>query len=159
MCVFFFSDEKTNNDYSVKKRTTHFGSFYLRVGAISFGIGTMVYSGLEFGQYFDRKLIVFWNDMKHYNVRAKMKFVYSRQFPLYDHNDDSNSRCTNASVNHPSSFYIFEHNWPRHGTSQGNFTIWLNAYGSHESLWMALRTGWRDKTRNSSLSTDLGKIG
>lgn len=48
-----FSDEKTNNDFSVKKRTAHFGSFYLRVGAISFGIGTMVYSGLEFGQYFE----------------------------------------------------------------------------------------------------------
>ncbi|XP_031634080.1 proton channel OtopLc-like isoform X2 [Contarinia nasturtii] len=45
--------EKTNNDYSVKKRTTHFGSFYLRVGAISFGIGTMVYTGLEIGQYFE----------------------------------------------------------------------------------------------------------
>lgn len=37
----------------MKKRTSHFGSFYLRVGAISFGIGTMVYSGLEFGQYFE----------------------------------------------------------------------------------------------------------
>lgn len=37
----------------VKKPMTHFGSFYLRVGAISFGIGTMVYSGLEFGQYFE----------------------------------------------------------------------------------------------------------
>lgn len=46
-------DEKTNNDFSVKRRSTHFGSFYLRVGAISFGIGTMVYSGLEFGQYFE----------------------------------------------------------------------------------------------------------
>lgn len=51
--LFSFTDEKTNNDYSVKKRTTHFGSFYLRVGAISFGIGSMVYSGLEFGQYFE----------------------------------------------------------------------------------------------------------
>nr|XP_023024623.1 otopetrin-2-like isoform X1 [Leptinotarsa decemlineata] len=30
-----------------------FGSFYLRVGAIAFGIGSMVYSGLEFGQYFE----------------------------------------------------------------------------------------------------------
>lgn len=37
----------------MKKRVPHFGSFYLRVGAISFGIGTMVYSGLEFGQYFE----------------------------------------------------------------------------------------------------------
>ncbi|XP_052872301.1 proton channel OtopLc [Anopheles cruzii] len=36
-----------------KKRVPHFGSFYLRVGAIAFGIGTMVYSGLEFGQYFE----------------------------------------------------------------------------------------------------------
>lgn len=49
----YSTDEKTNNDYSVKKQTLHFGSFYLRVGAISFGIGTMVYSGLEFGQYFE----------------------------------------------------------------------------------------------------------
>lgn len=32
-----------------------FGSFYLRVGAIAFGIGAMVYSGLEFGQYFETK--------------------------------------------------------------------------------------------------------
>lgn len=31
----------------------HFGSFYLRVGAVAFGIGTMVYSGLELGQYFE----------------------------------------------------------------------------------------------------------
>ncbi|XP_037030150.1 proton channel OtopLc-like isoform X4 [Bradysia coprophila] len=45
--------EKTNSGYTMKKRVPHFGSFYLRVGAISFGIGTMVYSGLEFGQYFE----------------------------------------------------------------------------------------------------------
>ncbi|CAH1174254.1 unnamed protein product [Phaedon cochleariae] len=32
-----------------------FGSFYLRLGAIAFGIGSMVYSGLEFGRYFDLK--------------------------------------------------------------------------------------------------------
>ncbi|XP_058823938.1 proton channel OtopLc-like isoform X1 [Topomyia yanbarensis] len=44
--------EKTNS-YPIKKRIPHFGSFYLRVGAIAFGIGTMVYSGLEFGQYFE----------------------------------------------------------------------------------------------------------
>lgn len=31
------------------------GSFYLRVGAVAFGIGSMVYSGLEFGQYFELK--------------------------------------------------------------------------------------------------------
>ena len=38
---------------SSKKRVIRYGSFYLRVGAIAFGIGSMVYSGLEFGQYFE----------------------------------------------------------------------------------------------------------
>lgn len=52
--ILNFTDAKTsNNNTYLKKRTAHFGSFYLRVGAISFGIGTMVYSGLEFGQYFE----------------------------------------------------------------------------------------------------------
>lgn len=37
----------------MKKKAPHFGSFYLRIGAIAFGIGTMVYSGLELGQYFE----------------------------------------------------------------------------------------------------------
>ncbi|CAH1110684.1 unnamed protein product [Psylliodes chrysocephalus] len=32
-----------------------YGSFYLRLGAIAFGIGSMVYSGLEFGRYFELK--------------------------------------------------------------------------------------------------------
>ncbi|KAG1689326.1 Proton channel OtopLc [Nymphon striatum] len=29
------------------------GSFYLRIGAVFFGIASMIYSGLEFGQYFE----------------------------------------------------------------------------------------------------------
>lgn len=41
------------NGLSSKKRLIRYGSFYLRVGAIAFGIGSMVYSGLEFGQYFE----------------------------------------------------------------------------------------------------------
>ncbi|XP_065574792.1 proton channel OtopLc-like [Artemia franciscana] len=28
-------------------------SFYLRIGAVAFGIGSMIYTGLEFGQYFE----------------------------------------------------------------------------------------------------------
>lgn len=43
------------NALSNKKRIIRYGSFYLRVGAIAFGIGSMVYSGLEFGQYFELK--------------------------------------------------------------------------------------------------------
>ncbi|XP_060532083.1 proton channel OtopLc-like [Cylas formicarius] len=35
------------------KRVQKYGSFYLRLGATAFGIGSMVYSGLEFGRYFE----------------------------------------------------------------------------------------------------------
>ncbi|XP_068154523.1 proton channel OtopLc isoform X1 [Drosophila tropicalis] len=42
-----------NSNVHLKHKVTHFGSFYLRVGAIAFAIGTMVYSGLEFGQFFE----------------------------------------------------------------------------------------------------------
>ncbi|XP_047545627.1 proton channel OtopLc-like [Vanessa atalanta] len=36
-----------------KETISRYGSFYLRLGAIAFGIGSMVYSGLEFGEYFE----------------------------------------------------------------------------------------------------------
>lgn len=52
MKFFKFPDEKTDS-FHMKKRAAHFGSFYLRVGAICFGIGAMVYSGLEIGLYFE----------------------------------------------------------------------------------------------------------
>jgi hypothetical protein len=42
-------------DAPMKKRVPHFGSFYLRIGAIFFGIGTLVYSGLELVHYFELK--------------------------------------------------------------------------------------------------------
>uniref|UniRef100_A0A182IXH6 Uncharacterized protein n=1 Tax=Anopheles atroparvus TaxID=41427 RepID=A0A182IXH6_ANOAO len=34
-------------------RSSHSASFYLRIGAIAFGIGSLVYSALDFGQYFE----------------------------------------------------------------------------------------------------------
>lgn len=86
-----FSTDEKNNDYSVKKRTTHFGSFYLRVGAISFGIGTMVYSGLEFGQFFElnRKKQLFQCEctslsLKIYEgLRVKIAFFVSSPAQTY----------------------------------------------------------------------------
>ncbi|KAI5641981.1 otopetrin domain-containing protein [Phthorimaea operculella] len=51
-------DEKDKNGKPAtgKKKETisRYGSFYLRLGAIAFGIGSMVYSGLEFGEYFEK---------------------------------------------------------------------------------------------------------
>ncbi|KAJ8871228.1 hypothetical protein PR048_027534 [Dryococelus australis] len=43
-----------NVSQSGRKRS-RYGSFYLRMGAVVFGIGSMIYSVLEFGQYFDMK--------------------------------------------------------------------------------------------------------
>ncbi|KAL1116295.1 hypothetical protein AAG570_005790 [Ranatra chinensis] len=46
----------TDIDFSRTKHLVnfqHYGSFYLRMGAVAFGIGSMIYSGLEFGQYFE----------------------------------------------------------------------------------------------------------
>ncbi|KAG6453761.1 proton channel OtopLc [Manduca sexta] len=37
----------------LKESISRYGSFYLRLGAIAFGIGSMVYSGLELGEYFE----------------------------------------------------------------------------------------------------------
>ncbi|XP_075972818.1 proton channel OtopLc-like isoform X2 [Anticarsia gemmatalis] len=36
-----------------KENISRYGSFYLRLGGIAFGIGSMVYSGLELGEYFE----------------------------------------------------------------------------------------------------------
>ncbi|KAK9508456.1 hypothetical protein O3M35_006010 [Rhynocoris fuscipes] len=41
--------------YRSRGRLNRYGSFYLRLGAIGFGVGSMVYSGLEFGQVLELK--------------------------------------------------------------------------------------------------------
>ncbi|XP_076362780.1 proton channel OtopLc-like isoform X2 [Tachypleus tridentatus] len=45
-----------SNTSSIKvSEGRHCGSFYLRLGAVAFGVGSMIYSGLEFGQFFELK--------------------------------------------------------------------------------------------------------
>ncbi|XP_025831814.1 proton channel OtopLc-like isoform X3 [Agrilus planipennis] len=67
----YHKDAKTDSTVLEKKideQSNHhpirYGSFYLRLGAIAFGIGSMVYSGLEFGRYFELKS----NDHCHSNL-------------------------------------------------------------------------------------------
>ncbi|XP_072391194.1 proton channel OtopLc-like isoform X1 [Diabrotica undecimpunctata] len=50
-----YNNEKLNAIRTPNKIVPKYGSFYLRLGAIAFGIGSMVYSGLEFGRYFELK--------------------------------------------------------------------------------------------------------
>ncbi|EFX69506.1 hypothetical protein DAPPUDRAFT_62148, partial [Daphnia pulex] len=57
----YFELKEMNDDHSEdspsrsleKAGTQHYGSFYLRIGAVAFGVGSMIYSGLEFAQYFE----------------------------------------------------------------------------------------------------------
>lgn len=46
---------KVNEQGHIKSGHTNsrYGSFYLRLGAAAFGVGSMIYAGLEFGQYFE----------------------------------------------------------------------------------------------------------
>jgi hypothetical protein len=47
------SSNCSESETSESQGRLHFGSFYLRLGAVAFGIGSMIYSGLEFGQFFE----------------------------------------------------------------------------------------------------------
>nr|CAH0099300.1 unnamed protein product [Daphnia galeata] len=57
-----FELKQMNNNYQFEDSpsrtidnmgTQNYGSFYLRIGAVAFGVGSMIYSGLEFAQYFE----------------------------------------------------------------------------------------------------------
>ncbi|VEN40186.1 unnamed protein product [Callosobruchus maculatus] len=66
----------------------HYGSFYLRMGAVAFGIGSMIYSGLEFGQYFEMEL-----NTKCHNVllaltpATRMAFIFIQMYFIFLNNE------------------------------------------------------------------------
>ncbi|XP_049862265.1 proton channel OtopLc-like isoform X3 [Schistocerca gregaria] len=68
----------------------HYGSFYLRMGAVAFGIGSMIYSGLEFGQYFELE-----RNTKCHNVllaltpATRMAFIFIQMYFIFLNNEDS----------------------------------------------------------------------
>ncbi|XP_028037627.1 proton channel OtopLc-like [Bombyx mandarina] len=66
----------------IKETISRYGSFYLRLGAIAFGIGSMVYSGLEFGEYFEMTdqcrsiLAVITPALRMTLTLAQMQFIF-----------------------------------------------------------------------------------
>ncbi|KAB0798965.1 hypothetical protein PPYR_06845 [Photinus pyralis] len=66
----------------------HYGSFYLRMGAVAFGIGSMIYSGLEFGQYFELE-----TNTKCHNVllaltpALRMAFIFIQMYFIFLNNE------------------------------------------------------------------------
>lgn len=72
------------------KPAQHYGSFYLRMGAVAFGIGSMIYSGLEFGQYFELE-----QNTKCHNIMlaltpaTRMAFIFIQMYFIFLNNEVS----------------------------------------------------------------------
>ncbi|CAH1390020.1 unnamed protein product [Nezara viridula] len=104
------SGRGTNHSYMTERDSTsrtwkivevpfqHYGSFYLRMGAVAFGIGSMIYSGLEFGQYFELE-----RDTKCHNVllaltpATRMAFTFIQMYFIFL-NDEQQMRVTRHRV-------------------------------------------------------------
>ncbi|KAF5282177.1 hypothetical protein FQR65_LT02874 [Abscondita terminalis] len=73
---------------SAAPKQYHYGSFYLRMGAVAFGIGSMIYSGLEFGQYFELE-----TNTKCHNVllaltpATRMAFIFIQMYFIFLNNE------------------------------------------------------------------------
>ncbi|XP_072159404.1 proton channel OtopLc isoform X2 [Bemisia tabaci] len=84
----------TERHVSPKAPFQHYGSFYLRMGAVAFGIGSMIYSGLEFGQYFELE-----RNTKCHNVllaltpATRMAFTFIQMYFIFL-NDEQQMRVT-----------------------------------------------------------------
>ncbi|XP_046141571.1 proton channel OtopLc-like isoform X3 [Osmia bicornis bicornis] len=66
----------------------HYGSFYLRMGAVAFGIGSMIYSGLEFGQYFElERNTKCHNIMLALTPATRMAFIFIQMYFIFLNNE------------------------------------------------------------------------
>ncbi|XP_028966978.1 proton channel OtopLc [Galendromus occidentalis] len=72
--------EKTNRMPAYELRMSHAGSFYLRLGAVAFGTGSMIYSGLEFGQFFEYESTDQCSILHNLTPASRMAFTF---FQLY----------------------------------------------------------------------------
>lgn len=73
-----------------------------------------------------------------------------RRCSMYNDNDRFDASRTNGFINYANAVYLSQHNRFGYGTTQSDFTLWIDAYGCDESMRMAVRAGRRNETRNSS---------
>lgn len=71
-----------------KRKTTQsehaHGSFFLRVGAIAFGLGTMIYNGLEFGSFFEVPFTSpCYQILKGVNPVLQMVFTFMQMYFIF----------------------------------------------------------------------------
>ncbi|KAL1505394.1 hypothetical protein ABEB36_004968 [Hypothenemus hampei] len=100
------SDEESDDDSNTTSSTTtpkkyrsrissvthykqnNYGSFYLRMGAVAFGIGSMIYSGLEFGQYFElERNTTCHNVLLALTPATRMTFIFIQMYFIFLNNE------------------------------------------------------------------------
>ncbi|XP_063636227.1 proton channel OtopLc-like isoform X3 [Cydia splendana] len=74
--------------FALSTRTHHYGSFYLRMGAVAFGIGSMIYSGLEFGQYWElERNTNCHNVLLALTPATRMAFIFIQMYFIFLNNE------------------------------------------------------------------------
>lgn len=77
----------------------HYGSFYLRMGAVAFGIGSMIYSGLEFGQYFElERNTKCHNIMLALTPATRMAFIFIQMYFIFLNNEVSGAERSSRAT-------------------------------------------------------------
>ncbi|XP_046442073.1 proton channel OtopLc-like isoform X2 [Daphnia pulex] len=66
------------------RHSPNHGSFYLRMGAVVFGVGSMIYSGLEFAQYFEMSSNPLCDDiMMAVQPASRMLFTFFQMYFVF----------------------------------------------------------------------------
>ncbi|XP_026746654.1 proton channel OtopLc isoform X2 [Trichoplusia ni] len=82
------SAKRLSLGFALASRTHHYGSFYLRMGAVAFGIGSMIYSGLEFGQYWElERNTNCHNVLLALTPATRMAFIFIQMYFIFLNNE------------------------------------------------------------------------
>lgn len=84
----------------------------------------------------------------HFNLNFSA--LCFRWHQLFDDYDGDHSHIANGAIHYPNAVHLPEYNRFGYGATQGDITIWIDAYGGNQSLRMAVRSCGRDKTRDSA---------
>lgn len=128
------------------------GSFFLRAGAVAFGLGTMIYDGLEFGAFLEVPrdspcfaLLRGINPVLHAAfVFLQMYFIFisARVFPFFFH--------TFISAFDSKTFSFFRQNIAQHSQIQSNRPFWINALSGNQCVCVDSDVGPRIAQGNQS---------
>jgi len=77
-------DTLRSKNFNESSQQVHHGSFYLRIGAVVFGVGSMIFSGLEFAQYFEVDISSHCRDiMLAITPAARMVFTFIQMYFIF----------------------------------------------------------------------------